>query len=171
MTCFFDSCADNNTSKILLFLSLCYKSKLLQDTNQSWAGGNLAACELRMRSCQAGRNDLQHSTPHFVSLAASGFFLPVCLLFIFLTFCSFSFDHTTSTAVLRALFFFFFNFSNFMINKHTHIRSKVNLGDLSSNNDQNIIDVNSLFIYYFFNSKEELKKKLSYRFQTWWNKL
>jgi len=46
-----------------------------------------------------------------------------------------------------------------MINKHTHIRSKVNLGDLSSNNDQNIIDVNSLFIYYFFNSKEELKKK------------
>jgi hypothetical protein len=33
----------------------------------------------------------------------------------------------------------------------------VNLGHLSYDNDQNIIVVNSLFIYYFFNSKEELK--------------
>jgi hypothetical protein len=160
MTCFFDSCADNNTSKILLFLSLCYKSKLLQDTNQSWAGGNLAACELRMRSCQAGRNDLQHSTPHFVSLAASGFFLPVCLLFIFLTFCSFSFDHTTSTAVLRALFFSFFFLIfriSWLINTHTYgprliwaichpIMTKISL-----------LSILYLFII-IFNSKEELKK-------------
>jgi hypothetical protein len=44
-----------------------------------------------------------------------------------------------------------------MINTHTHILYMVNLGHLSYDNDQNIIVVNSLFIYYFFNSKEELK--------------
>jgi hypothetical protein len=108
ITCFFDSCADNNNSKILLFLSVCYMSKLSQDKNQSWAGGNLAACELRMRSC-VRLAEMTCSTPlHtlFLLLPQAFFFPSVCYLYSW----PFALSHliTLPLQPCSGLFFFFF---------------------------------------------------------------